>query len=126
MRNDELENRRKLASKLTKISAISLLIGGSWAWFIVSEGGPEALGAIMPLMVVGGIHLIAGPAAIYQAFVIHRLSNCLYVYMYFALFLIATFVLFPAEILGYIIVFVLFTAVPIILSLIMSLFNKAS
>jgi len=84
-----------LALKLTWISAVSFLIGGSWAWFIVSEGGPEALGAIGPYLVVGGVHLFTGPVAIYQAFRIHQLHNCSYVYIYFVFFLFVTYFSFP-------------------------------
>ena len=123
MSADEIENRKKLALKLTWISAILFLIGGSWAWFIVSEGGPEALGAIIPLMVVGGVHLFTGPVAIYQAFKIHRLYNCSYVYLYFGLFLFVTSLLFPPEIFTYIIIFILLTIAPILFSLATTLFK---
>jgi hypothetical protein len=124
MGDGELEGRKNLALKLVWISAISLLVGGSWAWFIVSEGGPEALGAIMPLMAVGGIHLFAGPVAIYQAYRIRRLHNCSYVYVYYVLFLVTTFSLFPQEILTYILIFILVTIAPILFSSAIALFNK--
>lgn len=117
MSNGEIEKRKKSALKLTWISAISLLVGGSWALFIVSEGGPEALGAIVPFMIVGGIHLFAGPVAIYQSYKIRRLYNCLYVYLYFSLYLFAIFFLFPPEMITYIIIFVLLVIVPILLSM---------
>jgi hypothetical protein len=124
MDTGEAENRRKLALKLTWISVISLLIGGPWAWFIVSEGGPEALGAIFPLMVVGGVHLLTGPIAIYQAFRIRESNHCAFVYTYYAIFLFVTASLFPRDIFTYIIFFVLVTMVPILLSLVVTLFKS--
>jgi len=123
MSDDDTGGRKKLALKLTWISAISFLIGGSWAWLIVSGGGPEALGAIIPLMVVGGVHLFAGPVAIYQAFRIYRHYKCSYVYLYFGLFLFVTVLLFPPEILTYIIIFVLLTIAPILFALVTALFT---
>jgi short subunit fatty acids transporter len=124
MDTGEVESRRKLALKLTWISAITLLIGGPWAWFIVSGGGPEALGAILPLMVVGGVHLLTGPIAIYQAFRIRGSYHCVFVYAYYAIFLFATALLFPRDIFTYIIFFVLVTIVPILFTLVVALFKS--
>ena len=50
---DEIIWRKNFASKLTWISAISLFLGGSWAWFIANEGGPEALGELLPALPAG-------------------------------------------------------------------------
>lgn len=124
MSEDVVESRRKFAAKMTWTSAISLLIGGSWAWLISYEGGPEALGAVIPLLLVGGIHLITGPVAIYQAFCIRRLDNCLYVYLYFMSFIVATSLLFPPDIFAYVVIFVVLTTAPILISSVVGLLGK--
>lgn len=118
--NGEIERRKQLALKLVWISTISLLIGGAWAWLIISQGGPEALGAIIPLMVVGGVHLFTGPVAIFQAYRMHRLYKCSCVYYYFALFLVGGHLLFPPEVFSYTIIFALLTITPILFSLVIS------
>jgi hypothetical protein len=123
MSRREIQKRKKLAFKLTWISAISLMICGSWAWSIAREGGPEALGAIIPLLIVGGVHLFTGPAAIYQSYKIHRHHKCLYVYLYFVFFLFVTCYLFPPDIFTYVIIFALLTIVPILFSMFIALFK---
>jgi hypothetical protein len=93
----EIEGKTKLALMLTWISAISLLIGGSWAWFVVSEGGPEALGAIVPMIAVGAIHIFLGPMAVLYAFKSRQFKNKKYVYLYFAFYFITTTVILRRE-----------------------------
>ena len=111
---------------MTLFSAASLLVGGSWAWLLQWQGGPEALGAIIPLLIVGGIHLITGPVAIFQAFRLRKRRRCVFVYAYFGLFLIATVLVFPPDILTYVVMFLFLTSVPILIALVARYFSKSN
>lgn len=105
MIDDKSKSRRKLALKLTGFSVISFLIGGSWAWFIVSEGGPEALGAIMPMMAVGAINMLLGPMAVLYAFKSRQFKNKKYIYLYFVFYFILTTVILSHEAIVYSVLF---------------------
>ena len=124
MNNDKTDHLKMRVLKLILVSAISFIIGGSWAWFTISEGGPEALGAIIPLFGVGGVHLVTGPLAINIAFRLQGIVNCTYVYLYFGSFLLITFLLFPPEILVYIIIFIVLTISPLLFYMVLGMLKK--
>lgn len=65
MRKNNVEKHQKAASRLTLCCLLSFLIGGGITWGVAKGGGPEALGAIIPMIVTGAIHFFGGPAAIY-------------------------------------------------------------
>lgn len=125
MMDDKSESRAKLASKLTWFCAISFLVGGSWAWFIVSEGGPEALGAIVPMIAVGAIHMLLGPIAVLYAFKSRRFKNKKYIYVYFVFYFIATIVILSYEAIAYSFLFFVAVITPSLFSVIASLIRGA-
>jgi 4-amino-4-deoxy-L-arabinose transferase-like glycosyltransferase len=125
MMDDKSERRRKLALKLTWFSAISFLIGGSWAWFIVSEGGPEALGAIGPMIAVGAIHILLGPIAVLYAFKSPQFKKKKYIYVYFVFYFIATIVILSYEAIVYSVLFFVAVITPLLFSVIASLIRGA-
>ena len=75
------------------------------------------------MLIVGGVHLITDPVAIFQAFKIRRFDICSFVYIYFGLFLLVTVLLFPPDIFTYVIMFGLLTIAPILISLVIGLFK---
>jgi len=125
MTDVKTEGKTKLAVKLTWISAISFLIGGSWAWLIVSEGGPEALGAIGPMMVVGAIHIFLGPMAVLYVFKSRQFKNKKYIYLYFVFYFIMTTVILRREALIYSVLFFVAVITPLLFSVVASLIRGA-
>lgn len=125
MNDEKTAGKRKLALKLTWVCAISFLIGGSWAWFIVSGGGPEALGAIVPMMAVGAIHIFLGPMAILSAFKSTQFEGKKYVYLYFLLYFTATTVLLSHEAIVYSVLFFVAVITPLVFSVVSSLAKGA-
>jgi hypothetical protein len=118
MTNGEVGRRRKRISKLTFASFLSSLIGGSWAWVITAHGGPEALGGILPLLLVGAIHLYTGPTAVFQAYRARCFKHCAYMFGYFLAFLCAVVVLFPPDVMTYVVIFFLMAVVPVLISVV--------
>ena len=125
MENIEINKRNNIVFKTTIFSVITLLIGGGFAWIIVEKGGPEALGAIIPLMIVGGTHLITGPVAMYQAYKIHNSFKNYYAYIYYIFFIILTISLFPPDIMTYVLIFIVLTILPIAISILRSTFKRS-
>ncbi len=109
----DIKHRKKVAARLTLSAALTLCFGGLWTWLIVKDGGPEALGALFPLFIIGGVHLVAGPIAIYQSLRVFQLSSSYYVYIYFGLFLLATIWYLPPDIFVYVIAFIGLSTLPI-------------
>ena len=125
MIDDETEGRAKLALKLTWISAISFLIGGTWAWFIVRQGGPEALGAVIPMFAVGAIHILLGPMAILHAFRSCQFARKKYIYLYFSAYFVVTIVILKREAIIYSVIFFLAVITPLLFSIVRSLIRGA-
>ncbi len=120
MNESEVEARRSTSLKLVKISGISIVLMGPWAIYLVWDGGPEALGAIIPLAIIAAVHIVTGPIALFHAFRIRRHHRLLFVYAYFALYLVAPFFMLPPDIVAYTAMFLLLTVVPIAISWIRS------
>ena len=114
----------KTASSLTIFCAASLIIGGILDWVISKEGGPEALGSIIPLMAIGGVHLLCMPIAMFHAYKQHRYLKNIYVYLYFLVFVVLTFWVSGPEVVVYILLLTLLTVVPILFSLFISYVRK--
>ena len=57
-----------LASRLSVLCVLTLIVGGGIACGMYRTGGPEALGAILPLMIIGVVHLFIGPVAVYYTY----------------------------------------------------------
>ena len=125
MMDEGMARREKLTIKLTWICAISFFMGGSWAWFIVSEGGPEALGAIVPMMAVGAMHMFLGPMAVFYAFKSPQFKAKKYVYLYFAFYFIATTVILSNEAIVYSALFFVAVIAPLMFSVVASLVKGA-
>lgn len=121
MTSGQTQSRRKSAIRLTWISAISFLVGGSWAWFIIRKGGPEALGAIIPMTAVGAIHIFLGPIAVLNAFKARQFRGRQFVYAYFVFYFLATTVILSGEALAYSVFFFLTIMASLLLSVIASL-----
>jgi hypothetical protein len=102
---------------------VSLLVGGVIAWVIVMQGGPEALGAIIPLMLVGAVHLFIGPLAVFHAFT-HSNKHSLFIYVYFTLFLVAAIWLMDLEGAVFYAMYVTFMIVPLLLVTIGAFFKQ--
>ena len=116
MDNTDIEKRLKRAFRSTLVCAIALMVGGGWVWIILRQGGPEALGAIIPMMAVGAIHLVGGPIAIFNAYKTYRHKRNLYIYFYFLVYIVLAFVIAGPEIMVYVSAFAIFTIFPIVLS----------
>jgi len=108
-------------------SCLKSLIGGSWAWLIVSEGGPEALGAIGPMMAVGGIHIILGPMAILYAFKSRQFKSkkYIYIYFYFVFYFLTTIVILHREAIVYSVLLFVVVITPLLFCVIASLIGDA-
>ena len=115
-----IEGHHKVASWLTLFCAASLLIGGVFAWSIVKGGGPEALGAIIPLIAIGGIHLLCAPVAIFHAYKRRQSRKNIYIYSYFLLFVVLTFLVSGPEVIVYVLILALLIITPILFSAILS------
>lgn len=116
-KGNRIINDQKTANQITLLCLLTSLIGGGFAFAILEGGGPEALGAIIPLALVGLINLIGGPMAIYFAYKTYQIKRNLHVYFYFLLFLVFPVVVFGYEVLGYHVCFIVATTIPILFSI---------
>ena len=121
-----IERHQKLASRSTLVCLLSLLIGGGLTMAILGGGGPEALGAIIPMSVVGIVHLVGGPVAIYHAYRVRRYNRNIRVYLYFLFYLVFTFLLIGPEATVYYLLFLVFTAVPLLYLSVRSLVHRTN
>ena len=69
--------------------------------WMFNRGGPEALGAIIPMGIVGLIHLIGIPVAMLNAVRSGHTRTGLYVFGYFVAFVVISLQFGPAEILQF-------------------------
>jgi len=102
---------------------LSFLIGGGIALAIGMGGGPEALGAILPMIVIGIIHLFGGPVASHYAYKSHQFKKSILVYFYFIFFIVFAFIVVGPEAIIYYLLFIIFMIIPIIYSGIMTFFR---
>lgn len=93
--------------------AVTLVVGGALAWYIIAQGGPEALGAIMPMLFVGAVHLFAAPAAVLRACQSRQPKVLWSVLAYFALYLAIAIAAVGPEAIFYYVAFVAFVRVPL-------------
>ena len=113
----------RLESKLTLFCLVIFLLGGLMAWVIVMQGGPEALGAIIPLTFIGGVHLFLGPVAVYRAYTLSNPASP-YIYGYFILHLVLAFWLMNLEGLIYYLLYITFMLFPIVLVTVLALYKR--
>ena len=121
-----IERHQTLASRTTLVCLLSLLIGGGLTMAILGGGGAEALGAIIPMSVVGIVHLVGGPVAIFHAYRARRHNRNIRVYLYFLFYLVFSFLLVGPEAILYYVFFILFTAVPVLYFSVQSFVHKTN
>lgn len=109
-------NDQKTANQITLVCLLTSVIGGGFGFVILGGEGMEALGGIIPLALVGLVHLIGGPMAIFFAYKTYRIKRNLHVYFYFLLFLVFPLVVVGYEILAYHVFFIVATTIPILFS----------
>ena len=88
-----------IARKATTVCLVTLLIGVVLVAWIFDRGGPEALGAIIPMGIVGLVHLVGVPVAMLNAVRSGDARTLLYVFGYFIAFVVASLQFGPQEIL---------------------------
>lgn len=111
------------ANKLTLVCMVTLVLGGVPAWIIVAQGGPEALGAIIPLFLIGAVHLFIGPLAVFHAFT-HYNKYSLIIYAYFILFLVAAIWLMNIEGIVFYVLYIAFMTIPILWAIIVTYYKR--
>ena len=124
MHIDKKEKHQKTAFRLTLFCMLSLIIGGPITFVIIKGGGPEALGAIIPMIVVGAIHLFGAPIAILNAYKTQNHKKNIHIYSYFLFFIILSFLFVGPEAIIYYLLYALFIIIPIIFFSIMSFIRK--
>ncbi len=124
MEIDRIKRHQTLISRTTLYCLLSLLIGGGITMAILGGGGPEALGAIIPMAAVGIIHLVGGPVAILTAYRIHQYKKNFHVYLYFLFYLVFSFLLVGPEAVFYYLLFILFTVIPLVYAGVVSFIRK--
>ena len=89
------------AFRTIAVCLISLVLGVAIVSMMFAKGGPEALGAIIPMSIVGLIHLIGIPVALLNAVKGGQRKAILYVLAYFVAFVIVSFQFAHPEIVGF-------------------------
>jgi len=91
IKSSEIERLQQRASRLTLLCVISFIVFGGIALIILKRGGPEALGAIIPMMILGAIHLIVGPIAVFHAYKTHKYNKNWSIFFIFFFLLVSHF-----------------------------------
>lgn len=98
MKPKATERHGAIALKMTAACLISLIVGITVVSVIFKKGGPEALGAIIPMSIVGFIHLVGAPVALLNAVKSGQRKTLLYVSAYFIAFIVTSFLFAPPDI----------------------------
>ena len=101
MKSETTERHRAIALKITAVCLISLIVGMVIVSWIFKRGGPEALGAIIPMLIIGLIHLIGAPVALLNAVKSGQRKTLLSVLVYLLVFFVISFQFAPQEIMVY-------------------------